>query len=120
MNINKQKREHNKENKYIIERMNLLQNLYDILNINEHNKCFYSYIINNNEDVCLKICNMKDDIQKYFNILKNNNNVLNINMSIIKSMFKDMKVKYTSTSFKMKNNNGKYITTTKYNIINLT
>jgi hypothetical protein len=35
-------------------------------------------------------------------------------------MFKDMKVKYTSTSCKMKNNNGKYINTTKYNIINLT
>jgi hypothetical protein len=65
---------------------------------------------------------MKDDIQKYFkicywNIFKNNNNVLNIHMSIIKSMFKDMKVKYTSTSCKMKNENGKYFNTTMYIII---
>ena len=64
---------------------------------------------------------MKDDIQKYFkkcnwNVFINDK-VLNIHMSIIKSMFKDMKVKYTSTSCKMKNEDGKYFNTTLYIII---
>jgi hypothetical protein len=64
---------------------------------------------------------VKDDIEKYlkkcnWNVFINDK-ILKLHMSIIRTMLKEMDVKYTCSSCKMKNEDGKYFNTTLYIII---
>ena len=113
-----------KSKKYIYkkEREELLEKMLNILSINETNKIFHCYEIEQSGKK-EEIINLIDDIKRYFrasswlslkdtsdNVEKNNRYI-----SIIRSVLKDMDIVYTRSSCKIKIENV-FINTSRYHI----
>jgi len=105
--------------KYKDERLQILNNIYKLLEIDEKNKVFKSHLIDADENIQKQILDMSDDISKYFKVAGwpayKNFNTERRYLSIIKSILKDMNIKFTSISCKTKFNNTT-INTTIYTI----
>jgi len=122
-NTEKRKRVRNRALKFKKERQEILEELYNILNINDNNYLFYSHKLT--EDIKNKILALEENIKLYFNtspwtVLQNNSlKIKNKALSIIKHILKDMNIEYVTNSYLVKDDNGNLIGTTEYKIIKI-
>ncbi len=105
---------HNKKEKFSYERQELLKKVNEILNITDTNRQFYGYLVNNDA-----ILGLTEEFKKYFQTsnwpaLRKNSIVENKALGMIKSLYKDMGVKFDITSCKFKDKNNVRINTTLY------
>ena len=113
-NIQKtKKRIKNKELLFQNERQNVLDNIIGIVGTH-----FYSHNIDANQEKQLKILALDDDIKKYFSVsnwsaYKPNFSVNKRPLSIVRSVLKDMGIKYKSRPDVIRTE-GKQTTTTEY------
>ena len=123
-NIPKLKKEPNPNYKKDIrlkkERDETLSKIKTILNITESNKTFFSHEIY--EETQNKILALKDEVARNFKTSswatyrKGSENVSKPYLSLIRCVFRDMKVNYSCSTCKIKNENGEYISTTLYKL----
>ncbi len=104
---------HNKKEKFTYERQELLKKVNEILNITDTNREFYTYQMKNEA-----ILGLTEEFKKYFQTsnwpaLRKNSIVENKAIAIVRSIYKDMGVKYRVASYKLKSDD-KYINTTLY------
>ncbi len=112
------KKKLNKNVRYIEERKQVLQKIYDILNITETNKLFYAFMLDQ-ENVQNKIDEMTEDFRKYFTTSKwpslRKNSVANQkHIAIVRSILKEMDITYKVASYRYRNEDGSCIPTTIY------
>lgn len=97
------------------ERVEVLQSLFIILGITNTSNRFYLYDIENDSGKIDKIMALKDDIKKYFNAggwaIFSKDDVLRPYMSLIRSLLKDMDVRFFTVNTKIKRNNTSVNTT---------
>jgi hypothetical protein len=122
---NKTKNVRLKNIKFKEERKLILNKIFDILNITNNNKIFYTHLLDENEDMQNKILALDNDIETYFRVTlwaaykqSSRYTIERRYLALIKSIFKDMNVKYESASIRKKYNN-KTIYTTMYTIESL-
>lgn len=107
-----------KDIKFVNERIDILQKIYDILGITESNKTFF--ICHLNDDKKNKIDELIGDIKKYFNtsnypsLRSNSTTDKNKHIAIIRSIFKDLNINFTRSSCVMKNDDNINISTSMY------
>jgi hypothetical protein len=104
------------------ERKKILTDLLNIVGITETNKIFYSHIIDENEETQKQILAFENEIETYFKVSswpaykeQSRHTLERRYLSILKSVIKEMNVKFTSASLKTKYKN-KVINTTMYTI----
>lgn len=119
MSINQNKVVYKKNIKFKNEQNIILLKIYEILNLNEQNKLFYSHTLDNDILMQNKIMDLREDIGNYFKVsswvvFKKNTIVEKPYLSIIRSVLKNMKIEYSCSSCKIKNNDKQYINTTIY------
>ena len=106
--------------KYIVERQELLQKIYNILEITENNKMFSLKKLDENEDKQKSILNLENDIKKYFLCSKwtyfNNKNreFKRSYLSLIKAIMKDMKIQMIASTIVKKTDDNKTKSETIY------
>ena len=110
-----------KKIRFIKERKEILEKIYNIIGINENNKMFYTHEIDNDEEKKQKIEDLIPDIKKNFSVstwlcFNKSRNMNKKHISIVKYILKDMIIDYSSMPCKLKKNN-KFISTTQYNIL---
>jgi len=110
-----------KKIRFIKERKEILEKIYNIIGINENNKMFYTHEIDNDEEKKQKIEDLIPDIKKNFSVstwlcFNKSRNMNKKHISIVKYILKDMIIDYSSMPCKLKKNN-KFINTTQYNIL---
>lgn len=109
-----------KEIQYAKEQKDILEKILDILEINENNKTFLLYDIDNDKEKQEKILALKEDIKKYF--VYNNSSIFKKcpterpYMSIIRTVFKSQNIGYISAKKFIKKDN-QTISTQKYGIL---
>ena len=97
----------NKAKIYLKERNEILKKVYNIIGITNEKKTFYSHEISESDETQKNLLELSDDILKYFttsswSIFKNSVDVENKSLSLIRSLFRDMDVKYISKAEKVK------------------
>lgn len=102
------------------EREKILQRLYDIVGVTEDNKRFFLYDIENGKIDAIMA--LQDDVRKYFNAgswaIFCKEEVVRPYMSLIRSILKDMGLKFYTVSASIKRNgNNNKIRTTRIDII---
>lgn len=102
-----------KVTKYAKERNDVLQKLFDILNIKEKNRLFFWDDVDKDTIKQQQIINLIDDVKKYFiswnwNYFNKNKNISKPYISLAKSIMKDMNVPLISIRL-VDNKNGKTI-----------
>lgn len=114
-----------KSEKFEIEQKEILEKIYNLLEINENNKSFILYEIEKDKNKINEILSLKDDARKYFNagnwsIFQNYENKREEKeyIILIRGILKALNKEYIATSIKVKENE-KWINTRKYVIINL-
>ena len=115
--------EKNKKGIYIDERKDVLRRLYEILQITETNKIFFSDFVDR-EDITNAIMTLEEDIVKYYNVstwasFKKNVTLKNgRSLSMVKSILKDMDIKIEKLNTRVKRNPKEDpIYTTQYRIL---
>jgi hypothetical protein len=113
------KKVRNKSKLFEPRRKEVLERLYIIILDKENG--FYSHEIENNEEIKQQIENLNEDILKYFNVstwssFKKDLILEKKTMSTIKSLLRDMNVKFETVSGKLKINNIQH-NTTRYKIL---
>ena len=115
--------EKNKKGIYIDERKDVLIRLYEILQITETNKIFFSDFVDR-EDITNAIMTLEEDIVKYYNVstwasFKKNVTLKNgRSLSMVKSILKDMDIKIEKLNTRVKRNPKEDpIYTTQYRIL---
>jgi hypothetical protein len=99
--------------KYTIERNNILQKIFNILEISDTNKIFSLKNLDENENKQKLIFDLESDIQKYFlcsrwNYFSNKNRKFKRSyLSLIKAIFKDLNIKMITSTLIKKNNDNK-------------
>lgn len=118
----KKKIETLKHFRYVNERNELTQKLLKILNIDENNKTFCSFMLDNDKEKQQKILDLEPDVKKYFSTAhwsyyhKNSKAAERPYLSLAKSILKDMKIKVNKIRASIKYNN-KFTTCTTYEVI---
>jgi hypothetical protein len=112
-----------KVEQYNNERKQLLDKLFNILEINENNNMFSLYKLDNDIDKQNKILELESEIKKYF-ICGNwtcftKNNVKRTWLSYIKYTMKDMGYQLISSKTNIKNDDGTYKNVPLYHIIKI-
>ena len=107
--IQRKKIEKNKNKKYPNERKKVLEKVFNIIGVSESKPYFRSHEIDYSEYISFEINKLEPELHQYFNIgswaaFKSNNNVSKRAFSIIKSIFKEMNVQYSSSIEKIINN----------------
>jgi len=109
----------NRAKKYETERKEIVNKIFDILNLNENNKTFFTHMIDENK--INKILELQEEIRKCFNTsnwTSSKQDIKNRHISLIKSVFKDMSIKFDSKSYKKRDyTNGVNYSTTEYTIL---
>ena len=106
--------------KYIVERQELLQKIFNILEITENNKMFSLKKLDENEDKQKSILDLENDIKKYFLCSKwtyfNNKNreIKRSYLSLIKAIMKDMNIIIKPITTIKKSDDNKTIRETNY------
>ncbi len=108
----------NKKKLYVVQRNEILKNIFNIIGINNNNKTFYSNIIEESNEIDHQITNLEENILTFFNVsswpaFKKNSKITDKkSLSIIKSVLKDMDIEYVSSCIRIKdqNLNTKYAT----------
>lgn len=115
--------EKNRKYIYVEQRNEILNRIYDVLQITETNKVFFSDFVER-EEIANAILELEEDIKRYFNVstwssfkknvvIKNNRA-----LSIVKSVLKDMNVLFEKYNTKKKSYpNNDIIYVTQYRII---
>ena len=88
--------------KFKNEQNDILYKIYEILNLNEQNKIFYSHNLDKDILKINKIMDLKEQIGNYFKV------------STWVTFKKNMKIEYSCSSCTLKNEDNKYINTTIY------
>lgn len=112
----------NKHKVFNNERKDLLNKLYNILDITNNKKTFFAPDIEDNELTNKLILDLEPDIIKYYNVstwpaFKKNKSVDRRVLSIVKSLFKDMNLNLVSSSIRINDVDNKPKYTTIYNIL---
>ncbi len=100
-------------NKYTIERNNVLQTIFNILEISDSNKIFSLKNLDENENKQKLIFDLEYDIQKYFlcsrwNYFSNKNRKFKRSyLSLIKAILKDLNIKITPSTLIKKTDDNK-------------
>ena len=105
----KKKIEKKKDIKYPIQRNEVLKKIYDIIGVSQKKPYFRSHEIDFSNDIDQLIEELEPVIQQYFNVsswtaYKSNNVVNKRSLSIVRSILKDMNVKFTSATEKLFDN----------------
>jgi hypothetical protein len=106
--------------KYIVERQELLQKIFNILEITENNKMFSLKKLDENEDKQKSILDLENDIKKYFlcskwNYFNNKNREFKRSyLSLIKAIMKDMKIQMIASTIVKKTDVNKTKSETIY------
>jgi hypothetical protein len=115
--------EKNKKGIYIDERKDVLRRLYEILQITDTNKIFFSDFVDR-EDITNAIMTLEEDVIKYYNVstwasFKKNVTLKNgRSLSMVKSILKDMDIKIEKLNTRVKRNPKEDpIYTTQYRIL---
>ena len=107
---------------HVEERINILNKLFNILNINEDNNTLYLGDLDTNEEIQQKILDLEPEIKKYFACSKwacyNNLSMKRKILSLIKNLVKTMNYEVISKRKFRKNENGLYRDTIYYFIKN--
>jgi hypothetical protein len=112
----KKKIEKKKDIKYPTQRNEVLKKIYEIIGVSQIKPYFRSHEIDFSDDIHQHIEKLDPEIQQFFNVsswtaYKSNNVVNKRALSIVRSILKDMNVKYTSATQKLINNpNCKFTT----------
>jgi hypothetical protein len=112
----KKKIEKKKDVKYPLQRNEVLKKIYNIIGVSQNKPYFRSHEVDISEEIDQSIIEIEDEIQQYFNVsswtaYKSNNMVNKRALSIIRSILKDMNIKYTRATEKLINNpNCKFTT----------
>jgi hypothetical protein len=99
--------------KYTIERNNVLQKLFNILEISDTNKTFFLKNLDENENKQNLIFELESDIKKYFlcsrwTYFSNKNRKFKRSyLSLIKAIMKDLNIKMIPSTVVNKNNDNK-------------
>lgn len=112
----------NKIGRFTEERKEILNKILNIIGITETNRIFYSHVLDNNISAQNEILNLLDNIAKYFSIsmwpaYKPDKVMTKKYLSIIKSVLKDMNIKFTTMNSKIKNDKNVRVNTTLYTLI---
>ena len=114
------KRESKKHIKYIAERQVILQKIYNIIGITKTKNFFYSHTIVQNEEMQKQIMLLYDEIPKYFSIGRwavfVKKDMDKPYMSLIRNIMKEMDVKYSCCSCRLKDDNKKLFNSTIYTL----
>ncbi len=107
-----------KKDRYVNERKEILQKIYNMLNVNETNKMFYAFVLDQ-EDIQNKIDELIEDICKYFTTSKwPSLRICSISnckyIGIVRSIFKEMDISYKVAGYKYKKEDGSFMSTTIY------
>jgi hypothetical protein len=112
----KKKIEKKKDIKYPTQRNEVLRKVYEIIGVSQTKPYFRSHEIDFSDEIYQQIEKLDPEIQQFFNVsswtaYKSNNVVNKRSLSIVRSILKDMNVKYTSATEKLINNpNCKFTT----------
>ena len=112
----KKKIEKKKDIKYPTQRNEVLRKVYEIIGVSQTKPYFRSHEIDFSDEIYQQIEILDPEIQQFFNVsswtaYKSNNVVNKRSLSIVRSILKDMNVKYTSATEKLINNpNCKFTT----------
>lgn len=111
--------------KFKEERKIVLNRILEILEINDSNKIFYSHILDDNEEMQNQILELDNEIERVFKVSlwvaykpTTRNTIERRYLALVKSVFKDMGVKYESASMRKKYKE-KTIYTTMYTILSI-
>jgi hypothetical protein len=115
--------EKNKKGIYIDERKEVLKRLYEILQITDTNKIFFSDIVER-PDITYLIMGLEDDVKKYYNVstwasFKKNVTLKNgRSLSMVKSILKDMNIDLEKLNTRIRRDPKEdMIYTTQYRIL---
>jgi len=112
----KKKIEKKKDVKYPNQRNDVLKRLYQIIGVSPTKPYFRSYEIDFSEEIGNRLIELEPDIQLYFNVgswsvFRTNKDISKRSLSLVRSILKDMNIKYTSGTEKLFNNpNCKFTT----------
>ena len=104
--------------KYSKEQNDILNKIYNIIGIDENKRSFYTHEFDYDENKSKLIEDLSKDIKKYFSAslwscFNKKKKLDKQYISLIKNIFKDLKIQYNSQSCKIKRDN-KYINSTQY------
>ena len=111
-----------KKDQYKNERDEIKKNIYELLKIDNSNKTFILYDIENSEEIKNKLNEMEYKIKKYFKVgnwnyyIQKNNGISSPRIGLIRALLKDCDIELTKKDISMMVN-GKKIRTTKYYLI---
>ena len=114
--IQKKKIEKKKDVKYPNQRNDVLKRLYQIIGVSPTKPYFRSHEVDFSDEIANSLSELEQDIQQYFNVgswtvYRTNKEVSKRSLSLVRSILKDMNVKYTSGTEKLINNpNCKFTT----------
>ena len=112
----KKKIEKKKDVKYPVQRQEILKKVYEIIGVSPTKPYFKTHEIDLSEEIAQRLSELEPEIHRYFNdgswaVFRSNNNVNKRSISIVRSILKDMNIKYTSSIEKLINNpNCKFTT----------
>jgi hypothetical protein len=109
--------------KFKEERKNVLNTILEILNINDNNKIFYSHMLDEDENLQNQILALDQEIERVFKVsswiaYKQKETIERRYLALVKSIFKEMNVKYESASIRKKHKD-KTIYTTMYTVLTI-
>lgn len=109
--------------KFKEERKNVLNAILEILNINDNNKIFYSHMLDEDENLQNQILALDQEIERVFKVsswiaYKQKETIERRYLALVKSVFKEMNVKYESASIRKKHKD-KTIYTTMYTVLSI-
>lgn len=100
-----------KHDKFDKERREVLNKLYNILGINDNNNMIFIYDLDNDTNKQNQIIALQDDIKEYFSCgawtFFTKENVKRPYLCIIRSLLKDMKIKFEIINKTIERNNKK-------------
>ena len=104
--------------KYSNEQNDILNKIYNIIGLDENKRSFYTHEFDYDEDKRKLVEDLSEDIKKYFSAslwscFNKKKKLDKQYISLIKNIFKDLKIQYNSQSCKIKKDN-KYINSTQY------
>ncbi len=108
-----------KKDQFINERDEIKKKIYEILKIDDNNKTFILYEIENSEELKNKLSEMDEKIKKFFKVgnwnyyIQKNNGIRSPMIGLIRAILKDCDIDLTKKDILMMVN-GKKIRTTKY------
>lgn len=108
-----------KKVQFINERDEIIKKIYEILKIDDNNKTFLLYDIENSEEIKNKLSEMDEKIKKFFKVgnwnyyIQKNNGIQSPTIGLIRALLKDSNIDLTKKDISMMVN-GKKIRTTKY------